>query len=542
MTKAGKELSITPNQAIVAVGNQIDSIVNQCLPIAAQQSQNFVQALTLANGIKALRQIILHDKHIKETITSMQNTHLGFMTDRTDLAIWKSKQGSGKELKPYRYEDVAEVCIEAMLKGYRITNNEFNMIASRFYAAKNGKFRMIQECEGVTDFAFTTTSPQYEAKSQDGKQYAKVQCFASWRMDGTLVTLGSSESSEDRLMLKIVVNKYMGEDAIVGKALSKLFSRVLMRLDGKIMPEATDVIEDDNIVDAEFDEKTASDLSEAIQKKSKACSCGSCGECIKRGYTGQAGVEQEEEKPTTLKLSTPCPYCTANIKTVIVHMLEGGATTFVCPACKEEGKIEDGLPVAIPPVDAESLILCPYCQKDVKQTAIDMLDGGFITADCPYCHKQFRVEDGLPIGSYPPDDADRNKRGFDTWTDKDWLDWRDEWKNLRDAGLSTYFHKNRAAWDAAPIKLKEEGRVRWIKYYPETPWPLAPEVEEPEELSPEGEELKATNTEINKYPKPRVLEAMKNLELPDNRVLSLDESLMLLAECQKLTDGGGDLA
>ncbi len=242
---------IKPDQAVVAVGNQIDAIVNECLPVAAQDSQNFVQALTLASGIKALRHIFLTDKNIQATVESMQNTHLGFMTDRTDLAIWKSKQSGNKELKPYRYEDIAEVCIEAMLKGYRITNNEFNMIAGRFYAAKNGKFRRIQECEGITDFQFTTTSPSYE-KEQGGIQYAKVQGFASWKKDGQLATLGSSAEAEDKLAFKIRVNKYMGEDAIIGKALSKLFSRVLMRLEGKIMPEATD-ISDGDIVNAEFD-------------------------------------------------------------------------------------------------------------------------------------------------------------------------------------------------------------------------------------------------------------------------------------------------
>ena len=221
------------------------------------------------------------------------------------------------------------------------------------------------------------------------------------------------------------------------------------------------------------DASTADDLSAAIKKKTAE----------------QNDVEKKKEKPTTLKLSTPCPYCTANIKTVIVHMLESGANTFVCPACKKEGKIEDGEPVVLPPVDPE---------------------------------KQEKVEQKT--------------------TPETWGDWRKEWINKKEAGFSTYFHKNKEAFDIAPTKLQEEARVKWLKLYPETPWPLAPAVEESEELSPEGEELKATNIEINKYPKPRVLEAMENVELPPNRVLSLDESNILLAECKRLTDGGGDLA
>lgn len=246
-----KELIVKPADEVLAVGSQIDQIVKECMPLATQESQNFVQALTLANGIKALRQIFKTDPHIKETVEAMQNTNLGFMTDRTPQAIARAK-ADGKTLHPYTYEETSEVCIEAMLKGYRISGNEFNMLVNRFYPAKDGKFRKIVETEGITDFQFTTTSPMYEAPVNN-IQYAKVQAFASWKKDGVLATLGSSTKTEDKLIFKIRVNRAMGEDAIVGKALSKLFSRVLMRITGKILPESTDVMEGD-VVDAETTE------------------------------------------------------------------------------------------------------------------------------------------------------------------------------------------------------------------------------------------------------------------------------------------------
>ncbi len=255
-------------------------------------------------------------------------------------------------------------------------------------------------------------------------------------------------------------------------------------------------------------------------------------EIQKKAAEQDAEVGGEKEKPTTLKLSTPCPYCSANIKTVIVQMLESGANTFVCPACKKEGKIEDGEPVVLPPVDAEE-----------------------------------------------------QEKGEQKTKPETWGDWRKEWINKKEAGFATYFHKNRAGFDVAPTKLKEEARVKWLKLYPETPWPLAPEVEDPtdalleklsligsdkvsaasaelgfddvgreldvfelkallekckqlDELSPEGRDLNAVNKEINKYPMNRVDEAQKNLELPTNRVLDLDESNRLLEECGRLTKGG----
>jgi len=131
-------------------------------------------------------------------------------------------------------------------------------------------------------------------------------------------------------------------------------------------------------------------------------------------------------------------------------------------------------------------------------------------------------------------------------------DFRSEWINTKGPGFSTYFYKNRAAFEAASIELKEEARVKWLKLYPKTPWPLD-KIEEnllyklemidsdiTNELSPEIEERKTINAEINKYPLAAVNQAQENLELPTNRAYNLDESNLLLAECQRLAQGGGE--
>jgi len=51
-------------------------------------------------------------------------------------------------------------------------------------------------------------------------------------------------------------------------------------------------------------------------------------------------------------------------------------------------------------------------------------------------------------------------------------DFRSEWIKLKGPGFSTYFYKNRARFETAPPELKEEARAKWLKLYPETPWPL----------------------------------------------------------------------
>lgn len=246
---------------IEEVGKQIDTIIDKCLPITSKQAHGFNEALVLAGGIKAMRDIFLNNDGIKENIEAMANTPLGFMTDRSPEALASSK----KQLKPYTYHEIAECCIEAMLQGYRITGNEFNIIAGRFYPAKNGKYRKIIENEEISSFFFTTTSPAFATETRmnygkpDTVSIAKVQCFASWMQNNTSVKIGYDE---DKLVFKIKVNAFMGDDGVIGKALSKLFSRVLMRIEGIIIPESTDIDGAQVILD---DEPSQESLKDRLQ-------------------------------------------------------------------------------------------------------------------------------------------------------------------------------------------------------------------------------------------------------------------------------------
>ena len=247
------------------VSNEIDTIVTDCIPFANSELTTFSATLSLATGVKRLREIFLTNPDIKDVIMAMKDTRLGFLTDRSKKAIAAAKEKK-KELTPYDYEEVVECCIEAMLKGYRITNNEWNIIAGGFYAAKAGKYRKIVEYPAITDFQHTETSPQFE-----GEKYAKVKVYASWKKDGVRMTLGNSDPEkgiEDTQVYKIRVNAYMGEDAIIGKAQSKLFTRVLERIQGKSMPECSDVEFTGDVIDVNALNGTKS-LTPDKQKEAK---------------------------------------------------------------------------------------------------------------------------------------------------------------------------------------------------------------------------------------------------------------------------------
>jgi hypothetical protein len=252
----------------------IDRIVLECVPLAGMQMTTFSDTLKLAEGIKTLRQIF-QTPGVKATVEAMQDTKLGFLTDRDAKAIARAKRDL-KELRPYTYAEVAECCIEGMLKGYRITNNEFNIISSGFYAAKNGKYRKIVEHPDIAEFDYTTTSPAYEP---DGK-WAKVKCFASWRQKGKRRSVGLSDQAkgkEDTLIFRIRVNAMMGEDAIIGKALSKLFGRVLSRIDGRVLPESTDLeFGEGEVIEGQIVNGSSStdDLTAKIQAQGKEAAPG----------------------------------------------------------------------------------------------------------------------------------------------------------------------------------------------------------------------------------------------------------------------------
>lgn len=241
---------LTIKDDVKKVAEKMDLIIQNCLPITQAKTQGITEALVLAKGISQLREIFRVDKNIQVTIESMQDTRLGFLTDRPPAAIEKSKNYGKKKLVAYTYNEVAECCIEALLKGYRLTDNEFNIIAGNFYAAKNGEYRHIIETKGLTDLIFANSLPIFKTETRLVKgiqtviSYAEVQCYATWKMDGKETYIGhhpKNKDNKDVLIFKIKVNDYMGDDGVIGKALSKLFSRILTRLSCKLIEESTDI-------------------------------------------------------------------------------------------------------------------------------------------------------------------------------------------------------------------------------------------------------------------------------------------------------------
>ncbi len=204
--------------AIEQVSNAIEAAVSECGIEVISKLPAFMQAVKMAQGIRALR-AALTDEFVIQAIMPLQGSKLGFLTD-------KDKDGG------YGVYVVREASIEAMLRGFSVVGNEFNIIAGGFYGAKAGFARKVLEFPKLTDLVLEPGVPQLMAD----KGGALVPYTASWRLDGKPMSMACEYTKEgDKVTdrrIPVRVNAGMGTDAILGKAERKLFARIFQRLNG----------------------------------------------------------------------------------------------------------------------------------------------------------------------------------------------------------------------------------------------------------------------------------------------------------------------
>ncbi len=203
--------------AIEKVSQAIEAAVAECGIERISGLPAFMQAVKMAQGISALR-AALTDQFVAQAIMPLQGSKLGFLTD-------KDKEGG------YGIHVVREASIEAMLRGFSVVGNEFNIIAGGFYGAKAGFARKVLEFPGLTDLVLEPGVPQLVADKG-----ALVPYTATWRLDGKPMVMAceytkDGEKVTDR-RIPVKVNAGMGTDAVLGKAERKLFARIFQRLNG----------------------------------------------------------------------------------------------------------------------------------------------------------------------------------------------------------------------------------------------------------------------------------------------------------------------
>jgi hypothetical protein len=175
----------------------------------------FARALATANAVNTLRDLLTPD--VMKNVMQLQNTSLGFMTDRRDA--------------PYSMDVVRDCLIEAVLQGVSPVGNEFNIISSRCYITKNGMRRKLSNIDGLS-YTITPGIPKLAEKG------AVIVMSIDWTYQG--------QTNHKDLAIPVRVNAGMGTDAIIGKATRKASAWLYDAITGTSVNEG-DVSDGDTI-------------------------------------------------------------------------------------------------------------------------------------------------------------------------------------------------------------------------------------------------------------------------------------------------------
>lgn len=226
--KASNPTPMIPQSKAQAIA-VLDQTSRQASKELLASDSDIVRAMVMANGIKKLEAALTPE--IMSDVSQLQNTPLGFRTDRPNEKI--KQNYSAEQLRPV-------VCM-ALLRGLRLTGNEWNVIAGNLYVTKEGFQRLLAEFEGLRNLHVDVGVPESKGEG------ALVPARASWILNGEPNHLDCTFRDGTDFRIPIRVNKAMGMDAILGKAKSKLLRRVYERITGSAFESDADG--EDNIVD-----------------------------------------------------------------------------------------------------------------------------------------------------------------------------------------------------------------------------------------------------------------------------------------------------
>ena len=190
--------------------------------LLAAGSNEAAKALITARAMGRL--ISLLSKEIMADIMPLQNSILGFRTDKSE---------------GYGVEVVRNCVMIAMMRGLRITGNEWNIIGGNVYVTKEGYERLLYELDGFANFRLQLSVPKMIG---DG---AVVSGSASWRYRGDEQQLRWQETPAGDYRIPVRVNKGMGVDAVLGKARSKAMRQIYAQITGSVYESDGDAGETD---------------------------------------------------------------------------------------------------------------------------------------------------------------------------------------------------------------------------------------------------------------------------------------------------------
>lgn len=214
---------MTNKNAIIARATDIEQVVSECSLEIISGLPQFQQAIQMAEGIKRLRSA-LDDSLMESVFMPLQGSPLGFRTD---------KDTSGG----YGIKTVREAVIETLIRGFRITGNEMNIIGNRAYFTKEGFERKVYQFPGIGNLDLIPGVPDIRER----EKCAFVAFHAHWTLNGERSSLICDvvkvDGAEHDRRIPVRMNAGMTADAILGKAHRKMYARIYQKLSGVIVPD-----------------------------------------------------------------------------------------------------------------------------------------------------------------------------------------------------------------------------------------------------------------------------------------------------------------
>lgn len=208
------------NELVANVSNETIAALDKAAAdgaLAQREVSQFKRTMMTANVITTLRNLLT--PKIMQPIMALQNTSLGFKTDNYN---------------GYPIDVVKDALIEATFKGVYPVGNEFNIIAGRCYITKEGYFHKLSD---IPEFSWIEVP---SIPRNIGDAGAVVEVTLEWTLKG--------KKFERKLNFAIRVNKGMGSDAIVGKAIRKARAWLYTTVTGQEVGDG-DVEGDAEIID-----------------------------------------------------------------------------------------------------------------------------------------------------------------------------------------------------------------------------------------------------------------------------------------------------
>jgi hypothetical protein len=235
---------------------ELQQIADTSCMAAIDKLPTVIRTYRIASGVKQLRDRIKLDGEIMDTLVALQDTKLGFVTDRAP--------GNKSNLAQYTRHQVREAAIEALLRGAYWVDNEFNIIASGCYLTLNYFRRIVGGLVSGLEIRFGTYEERQVKRGDATITEAVVSARATWSYKGNPMEMVCEKTGDDDYRIPVRVNASMGTDAIFGKAERKLLARINRKITGSTWLEKQTA--EDDVIDIEAVEPKPTPKTEPYQK------------------------------------------------------------------------------------------------------------------------------------------------------------------------------------------------------------------------------------------------------------------------------------